>query len=217
MNKTVERTKDLVISSLVNSQPMVEVPNHEVRLRKLYNLPQQTSTQEKYSLDINRLKAGGFHMFVDSSIEDKFKYKAGLRNSYRVDRPDLLFFLGLLFCLVAISTGVAAVVSKNMWFVTPMLPSIIASIALSAPREPIYTEIRNYSGDIPDSVLDNLDLLSGYENKPIMIYSCKPLPLKTIKVFPQTDPVMVCWISRDLGVVVGIWDRDKEVKVLDRL
>ena len=90
-----------------------------------------------------------------------------------------------------------------------------------------------YVGDIPDNVLNRIEEGISLGLKYFTVHSSQPLPVKQI----YTDPILIGWVtnphitmqfaSRGLinweaakcrticwGVVIGIWDADKEIDVL---
>lgn len=92
----------------------------------------------------------------------------------------------------------------------------------------------NYVGDIPEFALDNRLVALDCGLTHFTIHSCKPLP--TALVFEKVDPVMIGWFTNPRirlmdhewlfgrfihhmnktvrGIVVAIWDKDKELGVL---
>lgn len=162
------------------------------------------------------LKDSGFHCFVGRDIEAKFKYKAGLNGSLTktVGLSDdtqtglWLILTGIYFSIPPI----LAFRTDNLWFLLLAFASILATILTLIPLSSSLTKTIDYIGDIPDFVLANLDKAKECGLKDFKIYSCEPLPVKQ-QLLLKVDPVMIGWINDDIGVVVGIWDRDKEVTI----
>ena len=91
--------------------------------------------------------------------------------------------------------------------------------------------IYQYCGDIPEFALDKLEIfLGGPLNIGVVsIHSMQPLPVKLLRSLPVVDPVMIGWaesprfsykqsgwVARNdpLGVVIAVWDGDKEIEVI---
>lgn len=83
-----------------------------------------------------------------------------------------------------------------------------------------------YCGDLPDTVMDKIDLAKVCGLSFFTIHSMEPMP---VKYFGKTDPVMVGWAEnpniimysgkiRDMkertGIVIATWDMDKELEIL---
>jgi hypothetical protein len=80
-----------------------------------------------------------------------------------------------------------------------------------------------YVGDIPEFALDRIEQILAKDNKiGFTIHSNQPLPVKLVKI----DPVLIAWtncpgiytdlndktsIGVGIGIVVAIWDMDKEI------
>ena len=93
-----------------------------------------------------------------------------------------------------------------------------------------------YCGDIPDKVLDNIEVLKyptycGDLIYPhITVHSMEVLPIRVERIPRQIEPVAIwwgdnpkfdytwlgwrCWKPGTIGVVIGIWDMDKEIEIL---
>ncbi len=90
----------------------------------------------------------------------------------------------------------------------------------------------HYTGDIPDNILDNMNLFIAHNpDRAITIHSCELIPM-TVEVVPRLcDPVAIGWFreicfdntwlgwrnwgdKNAFGVILGIWDKEKEIKVL---
>lgn len=78
----------------------------------------------------------------------------------------------------------------------------------------IGTKVIDYSGDIPEGILNQAETarstVGGGKFAQFTVHSMSPLP--TVERYLKVDPVMILWITDNLGVVVGIWDGDKEVE-----
>lgn len=74
-------------------------------------------------------------------------------------------------------------------------------------------KVVDYTGHIPAFAIKNTERLTAImPQMEFTIHSMQPLPVEKRRV--QVDPVMVGWLSDDVGVVVAIWDGDKEIEVL---
>ena len=95
----------------------------------------------------------------------------------------------------------------------------------------VYSKLYHYRGDVPDFILDNLTKIKEVASFPILtVHSQEKLPLEIEKVPKLTDPLVVWWettpqfhhgyfnrwiaLNHPLGVVVGIWDGEKEVQII---
>ncbi len=95
-----------------------------------------------------------------------------------------------------------------------------------------------YSGDVPDFALDNIQKVKecranslGHLN--MTVHSMEYLPVEIKRIPVMVDPVVIWWensqvcfykcfrtwkisdlFKNSLGVIVAIWDKDKELKVI---
>lgn len=97
-------------------------------------------------------------------------------------------------------------------------------------RRGIYHGYQVYAGDIPDFALDKIKVV-GDKVDFITIHSMSPLPIRMAKEsisLERVDPILVGWKynpnlhcingvwdskSNALGVVLAIWDNDKELEL----
>ena len=87
-----------------------------------------------------------------------------------------------------------------------------------------------YAGDVPDSVLDKIELFQG---GPVTVHSMEELPLRKTHFLLRSDPVAIGWIDYPefirtwtgwktvspggrggCGIVLAIWDGEKEISIL---
>ena len=107
---------------------------------------------------------------------------------------------------------------------------IVGKLKNAAVRGDDCTEAYYYVGDVPETALDRIE---QFKYGPITVHSMSPLPLKITKFLPRVDPVAIGWIEYPefiktafgwktrspggkggCGVVLAIWDGEKEIKVL---
>lgn len=93
----------------------------------------------------------------------------------------------------------------------------------------------NYAGDIPDSVLNNIEVFKdvAHGNYPaITVHSVAPLPYRVERIPKLVEPVAIGWLGKKVvfdntwfgwrfwgdedavGVILGIWDGEKEMAVI---
>lgn len=85
-----------------------------------------------------------------------------------------------------------------------------------------------YVGDIPEVILDKALLIKRMGINYFSVHSQYPFPIEEFEL-PKVDPVMIAWPEQPwihrrgtcwdcsenvLGIVVGIWDGEKEIEVL---
>jgi hypothetical protein len=201
--KTVKTCIDLEVTS------KSETKEEEVHYNRVAAL---TGIEAGDNVSTKLLKNVGFRYFVTDSIFSRFKYTAGIKGSYsRKKFGDL----PLIFAFV--TPIVASVVLASLYdpyYLFGLFMAVLAP-ALTMNYFP-SEEIIDYIGDVPDFILDRLDKireleLPGSADKKITIHSNNKL--QTIR-FAKIDPVLVYWITDNLGVVVGVWDNDKELEIL---
>ena len=130
------------------------------------------------------------------------------------------------------------------WFVTPAFAlrfkyhaSLLGRIVGKFSSERDLQQCYWYRGDIPDSIIDNIERFKSLSQKaiyPITIHSMEPLPLFIENIPRQLEPIVIGWFSNRayfrfddtwwgwrcgdgdnaLGVILGIWDKEKELKVI---
>jgi hypothetical protein len=167
------------------------------------------------SNQIEKLKNRGFQVFVDKDIQDQFKYVAGIQGSYVIDREPstkIITTVSVLSIIIFLSPILPALLSNNLLLLFFLfLSGFISMLAISIGLTPSVVEV-NYVGDIPEYVLDNMDKAKECDIDTFRVYSAQPLP--TEEVLVKTDPVMIGWLDdRKTGVIIGIWDRDKEITI----
>lgn len=184
---------------------------HKERVLKVIGKSEgwKTSTQQQ----IADLKEKGFHCFVKRDMEEKFQYKAGINGSYILEDnhplADSICLVGIILCIV-ITVFLGIVFTPWFGFIFPVLLIGLARLMVYFPES--ESKVINYVGDIPDKVIDNLEKAKECDVSKFMVYSCQPLP--TEEVLVKVDPVMIGWLDdKETGVVIGIWDRDKEISI----
>lgn len=99
-------------------------------------------------------------------------------------------------------------------------------------------EVYHYIGDVPEFVLDRLELIERYATARfrdyrlnISLHSQSELPMVIEKIPRKVDPVAIWWWQNPLiskkgqdwkpfnpttiGAIIAIWDMNKEVKILE--
>jgi hypothetical protein len=162
--------------------------------------------------------------FVKRDFEAKFGYKAGIDGSYSIEVKDKLIRSILrrslnstiplaIFLSPIIVSVITGVYKYSIFFIISWIGAIMSLFIIDGSLG-TKEKVINYVGNIPETVLDRIDLAKQLGVKEFMVYSCEPLPTEEILV--KTDPVMIGWLDdNETGVVIGIWDRDKEINVLD--
>ncbi len=161
------------------------------------------------------LKSKGLVWFVNRSFEDKFKYKAGINGSYKVSGNSRIgIFLLTLSCVATIAIPVTiSLVFNDFSHMIFLIPMLIVTLVVSM-IVPLYKEtVIDYVGYIPEQVYKNACMAQRFGIKNFRVYSDNPLPVKRINLFEKVDPVMVGWINKDTGVVIGVWDKEKEIHI----
>lgn len=206
-------TRDIVAQSLVKVEEKCNLHDERVLAFIGKGDIKKTTTY----LQVKELKEGGFSNFVKKDIEQKFQYKCGVNGSYTYKtNGKLKWILGGIFTILGlIIPPILAVLMNDMDILIGMLFSLTGPVIYGLGRDYERDKAIDYIGDIPDSVMDKVDEAIGQCGiMNYMIYSCDPLPTK--EVLTKVDPVMIGWLDdNETGVVIGIWDRDKEINVLD--
>lgn len=169
---------------------------------------------------VDKLKERGFHAFVDDRINAKFKYKAGILGSHIELRRNPTFwsilapFIVMTLASIYLTTYTLIPGTEDFPYWALMIPvDITCFVCLAIYGVNPTREVRvDYVGDIPDFVLDNMEK-SGLSE--FTVHSMLPLPVKETQVLSKTDPVMIGWINDQLGVVIGMWDYDKEISLME--
>lgn len=157
----------------------------------------------------NKLKESNFRVFVEKeAVMKKFNHHAGINGSYEsgIEKGDWAMFLYVFGSFAAIITGIIqGLTGSNWYFMLCAYPIVFAWL----PNFYHTKEIINYVGDIPDFALDNVEKIKNISNlRNFTIHSMQPMPVEFVKI----DPVMICWITEKIGVVVAIWDGEKEIE-----
>jgi len=152
--------------------------------------PRGFSDEEK-----NALGAMGFHIFIRSQWVGKFLYHANIYNGFEA-RGVLVADPGVM-------------VQAEGWGIWVLGTRV------------------DYKGDIPNSVIEKAMSIKSMVRQ-ITIHSMQPLPVEFVKC----DPILIgwaccpqiqvdgsgkfdkVWYSNAEGVVISIWDYDKEVEAL---
>ena len=98
-----------------------------------------------------------------------------------------------------------------------------------------WKEVYWYAGDIPETVLDNINMVKSVIGKEvslplhISVHSMDVLPITVEKIPRVVDPVAIVWIGNPeiyrsgltwkndknrIGGIIGIWDKEKELEIL---
>ena len=183
---TPELIRTLGIKGLVAHELTAE-EQHDNRVRHFLNIPQMPVIELIDPRIKKELIEAGFLWYVTKEFVSKFKYAAGVGTD--------MFLVGI---------GQAS--------------GLISSYV-------------GYTGDIPEAILDKVDKARQAGIREMTVHSTQPLPISVTKVLPRIDPVIIGWqrkpdirlngsfkfsqMLRDYeGVVIGIWDHDKEIEVL---
>ena len=162
---------------------------------------------------VETLREKNFRYLVRrEKVFKNFKYHAGLKGSYqKTGKATLITFVTLSSLIIATANTLSIVLKDPAYLV--ILLGIIGAGIITAFVEEAFGSSKsiNYIGDIPEYILDNMDKVRPFVQK-FTIHSMQPLPTESI--YAKVDPVMIAWIDDEIGVVVGIWDGDKEIDVL---
>jgi hypothetical protein len=108
-----------------------------------------------------------------------------------------------------------------VWFISIQNVLKFKYHAVVRTPHPVHFNYQNlplYTGDIPDFAINRAALALKCGLELITIHSMRPMPIERVK----TDPVLIGWESDPNfeypkrgaeGVVIAIWDNDKELEL----
>lgn len=213
------------VTIINNNEVKVNVPQDYEHTQRLIEVLGKERHPELFKHTLNQviLKEKGFTL-VKRNIENKFKYKAGIQGGYATPKHQTIFNIITILTGLIIGAGLSLVLyfytSNILWLASIVVacPSFIfcgfGVIKGLNKNGLLVMKSVDYVGDIPEFVMDNLKSVKDICDCPmnIVVYSCEPLPIE--EPFKKVDPVMIAWPENgNYGVIIGIWDRDKEVTI----
>lgn len=203
MNETALLAKEMAV------KPEVTVlTKHEARIEKVLDREVVLrNPDDKHTKFINKAYKLGFRVIVRPEFALKFKYGASILGNCVGRKSD---------------SGTV------LWAYYESLKDALKKREI-APSG--FTEFYRYAGDIPNFVLGRIEhIQKNYELPIISVHSQEPLPIVVERVPPRIEPVAIWWADNPeigtcgkkwssnvdtVGAVIAIWDRDKEIEILE--